>query len=211
MWHLNCSFMKAINHLSYDFRCLLQDQLCPHLLHGPSHLLQLHRTSSFSLLLYHPPLCHLFSVYCMLFWRAICIEQMPCPHTLTVKLLKTEKCLLSPTSDCSLCSSTPLTFVDRMSSAIAEFITLKHCVLLPFLAAELDTHGGVSTESKVAGKEISNFIFFKILITTGIILNTSLIGICKDYIFENLKTFLGKLKLKNVDLPWGNSEQIYFN
>lgn len=211
MCHLNCSFIKAINHLSCDFCSLLKDQLCPHLLHGPPHLLQLHRTSSFSLLLYHPPLCHLFSVYCMLFWRAICIGQMPCPHTLTVKLLKTEKCLLSPTSDCSLCSSTPLTFVDRMSSAIAELITLKHCVLLPFLAAELDTHGEVSTESKVSGKEISNFIFFNILITTGIILNTSLIGICKDYIFENLKTFLGKLKKKNVDLPWGNSEQIYFN
>ena len=98
-----------------------------------------------------------------------------------------------------------------MSSAIAEFITLKHCVLLPFLAAELDTHGGVSTESKVSGKEISTFIFFNILITTGIILNTSLIGMCKDYIFEKLKTFLGKLKIKNVDLPWGNSEQMYFN
>ena len=152
-------------------------------------------------------------IQCLLYavLEAVCIEQMPYPHTLTVKLLKTEKCLLSPTSDCSLCSSTPLTFVDRMSSAFAEFITLKHCVPLPFLAAELDTHGGVSTESKVAGKEISNFIFFKILITTGIILNTSLIGICNDYIFENLKTFLGKLKLKNVDLPWGNSEQIYFN
>lgn len=125
--------------------------------------------------------------------------------------LENREMSIIPTSDCSLCSSTPLTFADRMRSAIAEFITLKHCVLLPFLAAEPNAHRGVSTESKVAGKKISKFVFFKILITTGIILNTSLIGICKDYIFEKLKIFLGKLKIKNVDLPLGNSEQIYFN
>ena len=84
-------------------------------------------------------------------------------------------------------------------------------MLLPFLAAEPDTHGGISTESKVAGKEVSNFLFFTILITTGIILNVSLRRICKDYIFEELKTFLGKLKIKNVDLPLDYYKQIHFN
>ena len=114
MCHLNCYFIKAPSHLSYDFSSLLKDQLCPHP-HSPPHFLQLHVISPFSVLMYQPPLCHLFSIYCMLLCRVIRIEQMPCPHTLTVKLLKTEKCLLSHTSDYSLCSCTPETFVDWMT------------------------------------------------------------------------------------------------
>lgn len=199
MCHLNCYFIKAINHLSCDFHSLLKGQLCPHLLHGPPHLLQLFTSV--------PPTTVSF-IQCLLYailegsmyWTDALFPYIDC------QALENREMSIIPTSDCSLCSSTPLTFVDRMSSAIAEFITLKHCMLLPFLAAEPNTHRGVSTESKVAGKEISNFVFFWILITTGIILKSSLIGICKDYIFEKLKTFLEKLKIKNVDLPLGNSD-----